>query len=329
MNNQKDPSTAGHDAQRPKEIPSKGWKAIFARVKRQIKSDHLQLASAGVAFYFFLALFPAVSAVISIYGLFVDPAQAQAQIEQFAAVLPQQAQDVVAQIGQHVSGKSSQALGWGLVVSVLLSLWSANKGTKGLFEGINIAYDEEDDRGFFKKNGITLLYTLTVVVLGLAAIALVAAFPALVGQLGLSDTVTSALAILRWPVAALIAAFLIAYAYRAAPDRDNPQWKWISWGSVVALALWLGGSVLFSLYVANFGSFGSTYGSFAAIIILMLWFFLTAFFILLGAEINSEMEHQTAADTTKGPAQPMGQRGAYHADHAAGQPERGDPRRPH
>jgi membrane protein len=219
---------------------------------------------------------------------------------------------------EKTAAKSGQTLGWSLVLSILLSLWSANKGTSALFEGLNIAYNEYDERNFLKKNAVTLLFTIGGIVLGFICMALVVGFPAMVGSLGLPDFARTLIGWLRWPLLMLIIVFALGAMYKIAPDRDNPEFRWVSWGAIIATLLWIGGSLLFSLYVSNFGSYDKTYGSFAAVIILMMWFFLTAFFILLGAEINSEMEHQTRYDTTVGPNEPMGQRGGYHADHVAG-----------
>lgn len=309
----------GHEAEKPIEIPKKGWKDIAIRVKDQIKYDHVTVMAAGVAFYFFLTLFPTIAAALSIYGLVMDPAQVEQQMSQLANILPSQAHDMISGILEKNAGKAGEALGWSLALSILLSLWSANKGTKALFEGVNIAYDEIDERSFLKKNGITLLFTLGGIVIGFICISLVVAFPALIDKLGMPAVLETVIQWLRWPILAAIVILAFAAVYKIAPARDDPEFKWTSWGSVIATLLWLAGSLLFTLYVNNFGSFDETYGSFAAVIILMLWFFLTAFVILLGAEINSEMEHQTRKDTTVGKDKPMGQRGAYHADHVADQ----------
>jgi membrane protein len=212
-------------------------------------------------------------------------------------------------------------------LSILISLWSANKGTKAVFQGVNITYDEIDERGFFKLTALTLLFTIGGIIIGLIAIAMVVAFPAIIDKIGLPSTLETIIQLLRWPILALIVMFALAGVYKVAPCRKSPEFKWTSWGAIIATVLWLAGSLLFSLYVNNFGSFDETYGSFAAVIILMLWFFLTGFIILLGAEINSEMEHQTSRDTTTGEDKPMGQRGGYHADHVAGKDKGNNERR--
>lgn len=307
----------GYRAERPGEIPKSGWKDVFTRVKDQIKADHMDIVSAGVAFYFFLAIFPALAAFVSIYGLVTEPAQVEQQLDQLTAVFPQQAHEMLADRLHSIASQSSETLGWGMALSVLLSLWSANKGTKSLFEGINIAYDERDERGFIKQNALTLMFTLGGMILAIVGLVAVVAVPAMVGNLGLPEIAQTIIRWARWPVLGIILVGVLSLIYKYAPDRDNPKFKWVSWGSVIAAVLWIGGSLLFSWYVKNFGSFDETYGSVAAVIILMLWFNLTAFVILLGAEINSEMEHQTAKDTTVGEDRPIGERNAYHADHVA------------
>lgn len=307
----------GHQAEKPKEIPKSGWKEVFIRVKNQLSKDNMDIVSAGVAFYFFLAIFPALAAAVSIYGLVTDPAQVEQQLSQITSALPEQAHQLLSERLHNIAQKSGSTLGWGMALSILISLWSANKGTKSLFEGINIAYDERDERGFLKQNGLTLLFTLGGIVVGFLCISLVVGFPALVGNLGLSETLQTIIGLTRWLLLGIILIFSLALIYKYAPDRDQPQFKWVSWGSIIATVLWIAGSLLFSWYVNNFGNYGEMYGSLAAVIILMLWFNLTSFIILLGAEINSELEHQTAKDTTIGDSRPMGERNAYHADHVA------------
>ncbi len=317
-------SGSGRQAKKPTEIPKRGWLEIAKRVKSQLAIDHIPIVAAGIAFYFFLAIFPALAAIISVYGLVVQPDQVASQIASLAGGFPQNAQEMISGFGERLTGKSGGELGWGVALSILVSLWSANKGTKAVFEGLNIAYNEVDNRSFIKKNALTLLATLLALITWIVAMALIAGFPAITGMLGLPDIVQTLIDYLRWPLLAVIVMTFLAWIYKIAPDRDSPKIRWVNAGSIVATLLWLGGSMLFSLYVDNFGNFDNTYGSFAAIVVLMLWFFLTAFIILLGGEINSETEHQTATDTTVGPDEPMGQRGAFHADHVAGEHSKKD-----
>lgn len=319
MSNSRVAGRHGHRADSPSEIPPRGWKDIVLRVKDELGKDHLTVVAAGIAFYFFLALFPAMTAMVSLYGLVTEPAQVEQQLSQLTAILPQQAHELVSDILRQIAEKPDQALGFSLLVSILFSLWSANKGMRAVFEGVNITYHEDDGRSFLHKLAITLLFTLGAIVVLILCMALVIGFPAVVGRLGLPGFVQTLAQIARWVVLAAVIVLSLGLIYKVAPARDDPEFKWVSWGAVIATALWILGSLLFSWYVTNFGSFDKTYGSFAAVIILMLWFFLTAFVILLGAEINSEMEHQTRRDTTVGEEQPMGQRDAYYADRVAGE----------
>lgn len=304
----------GRSADRPSEIPRKGWKDILLRVKSQIKKDHASIVAAGVTFYAFLAIFPAIAASVSLYGLFVDPATVEQQMSQLTALLPAQAHELLSQQLSAVASRSNTALGFGVAVSILLAVWSAKKGANALIEGMNIAYDEEDDRGFFKKTFVTFMFTLGGIIVAILCAALVVALPAALGNLGLPEPMAIAVRVLRWVLLAGILLFSLAVVYRYAPDRDRPKWRWVSWGSGIAVVLWLGASWLFSFYVSNFGSYDKTYGSLAAVVILLMWLFISSYIVLLGAEINSEMEHQTKRDSTSGPEEPLGERGAHHAD---------------
>lgn len=304
----------GRDADKPSGIPKKGWKDVFFRVKSQIKEDHVSIVAAGVTFYGFLAIFPAVAAMVSIYGLVVDPATVEQQFAQLTAVLPQQAHDLLSEQLKNLASQSSSTLGVGVAVSILAAVWSAKKGMNALIEGMNIAYDEEDRRGFLKKTAITLAFTFGAVILTIMSMILVIALPAALGNLGLSAPVEFALRVARWVLLGAILLGALATIYRFAPDRDHPKWRWVSWGSSISVALWLAASWAFSYYVSNFGSYNDTYGSLAAVVILLMWLFISAYIVLLGAEINSELEHQTAKDSTEGPEQPLGKRHAHHAD---------------
>lgn len=309
----------GHDAEKPGQIPRNGWKDIGIRVKDQLAKDNVSIVSAGVAYYFFLALFPTIIAAVSIYGLVMDPAQVEQQMSQIAGILPEQASRMLSNILERIAGKTEETLGWSFAVSILVSLWSAQKGTNSVFEGVNIAYDEIDERGFFKRNGLTLLFTLAGIILGILCTALVVAFPALVESINLPFYLETLIQWLRWPLMAAVVMGALGITYKIAPYRRSPRFRWVSPGAIIATILWLAGSILFSVYIDNFGNYDETYGSFAAVIILMLWFYITAYIILLGAEINSEMEHQTRKDSTIGEDKPMGQRNAWHADHVAEQ----------
>lgn len=306
-----------HNANKPSELSKKAWKSIGKRVFHQIKKDHVQITAAGIAFYFFLALFPTIVAAISLYSLILEPGQISEQMTKLRGFVPPETYSIFKGIIDPLLNESSQTLGWSFALSILLSIWSANKGTSAIFEGVNIAYNQLDERGFFKKKALTLVFTLGAIIIGIVSIAAVIGFPSLIDLLGLSSFLTGILSLGRWVLMAAILIFSLGILYKFAPARARARFKWVTSGAAVATLLWLAGSILFSWYVSNFGSFSNTYGSFAAVIILLLWLFLTAFIILIGAEINSEMEHQTSKDSTVGSSKPIGERGAWHADHVA------------
>lgn len=313
--------TPGQEAQSPSQIPKGGLKQVALRVKDQVIKDKIPIVSAGVAFYFFLSLFPALVAMFSIYGWVTDPAEVQQQMEQLTTILPEQARGMISERLQALSSQSEQSLGWGAILSILVSLYSANAGTKYLIEALNIAYDEKNERSFLKNNLVAMGFTLAGMFLGVLSAAFVVGFPALIGKLGLPGILQSILGFSRWLILGTVIMFALSALYKYAPVRSNPKFRWANWGATVAVVLWIVGSLLFSFYVKNFGDYSETYGPAAAVIILMLWFNLTSFIVLLGAEINAELEHQTAQDTTTGEPEPMGDRGAFHADHVAGQHE--------
>jgi len=311
----------GRRAERPSEIPKRGWIATLKRVVQQFFEDQLPIVSAGIAFYFFLAIFPALAAFVSIYGLLLSPAEAVAQVEQLAVALPADVREMLGKVASGLAEESNQTLGWGTGLSVLLSLWSAKKGTNALFEGLNIAYNERNQRGFLKTNALTLLATAVLIIGGIVAIGLVALIPALLDFLQVPAGLDAVLSLVRWPVATLLIIAFLAWIYRIAPDREDARWRWISPGSVFATVGWLVGSLLFSWFIDSFGGFNKAFGTFAAVAILMLWFLLTAVVVLVGAELNAELEHQVVTDSTVPPNRPLGERGAWVADHVADPPD--------
>ena len=308
-----DRTDRGREASRPSEIPKSGWRDILLRVKAEISDDHVSISAAGVAFYGLLAIFPAIAALIGIAGLMLDPAAIEAQLEQVASILPENA----AQIVQDQARKVAQNTGgttFAVIAGLALALYSASSGMRTLMESMNIAYDEEEKRGFVRLYATALVLTLVLIVGVVIALGAMVVLPALLGSLGLGSVFQALLTYGRWPVLALLMVLGLAVIYRYGPSRENAQWRWITPGSIVATVLWVIASILFSIYVRNFGSYNETYGSLGGVIILLMWFWLSAFVVLLGAELNSEMEHQTKKDTTTGGEKPMGQRGAQMAD---------------
>jgi membrane protein len=311
----------GRQAEAPQQIPPKGWMAIAKRTAKEVKQDQVPLLGAGVAFYALLSLFPAIIAGVSIYGLVADPQTVRDQIDKLTRMLSPETADLVGKQLIEVTGSAGGALGVATVVGILTALWSASSGMKALITGVNLAYDEGETRKFVKLRGLSILLTLGAMLLLTVAGATIAGFPPIADNLPVA--LQWVVSILRFVVLAVLLILGLAVLYRYAPNRDEPKWTWVSWGSVVATVLWVLASIGFSIYVNSFGNYNKTYGALAGIIILMFWLYLTAVIVLVGAELNTEMELQTARDTTKGPEQPMGERGGHAADHVAEAPAAG------
>jgi membrane protein len=308
----------GRQAERPQQIPPTGWKDIAKRTMKEVKQDQVPLLAAGVAFYLLLSLFPAIIAGVSIYGLVADPTTVRDQIAGLTKTLSPETAKLVGEQIRQVTGGAGGALGLATVLGIAVALWSASSGMKALITGINMTYDETESRKFVKLRGLALLLTLGAMLLMGIALALIVAFPAVTGDWPTALRWTAS--VLRWLLLAALLVAGLAVLYRYAPNRDEPRWTWVSWGSGVATLLWVLASVGFSVYATFFGNYNKTYGALAGVIILMFWLFLTAFVVLLGAELNTEMELQTARDTTAGPERPMGERQAHAADHVAAVP---------
>jgi membrane protein len=281
---------------------------------RPTRQDNVPLLAAGVALYAFLAIFPTLIAAITLYGLVADPAEVERQITSLARALPAEATQVISGELHSLAAGSPRALSVGLVVSLLLALWTASTGTSNLIKAVNLAYDEEDGRGFVKGRAVALLLTLGAIVFLAVAAALVAVLPAVLGFLGLGPLTRAFVEVARWAGLVVFVMIALAILYRYAPDREHPRFAWTSVGAIVATLLWVLGSAGFSVFAGTVGNYGRTYGALAGVAMLLLWLLLTSFAVLLGAEINSEMEHQTAQDTTHGPQRPMGERRAVKAD---------------
>ena len=308
----------GRSADAPQQIPPKGWKDIAKRTAKEVKQDQVPLLAAGVAFYTLLALFPAIIAGVSIYGLVADPETVRDQIDRLAQRLSPETATILTQQIRQVTSGAGGALGVATVIGILTALWSASSGMKALITGVNLAYDETESRKFVKLRGLSILLTLGAMVLLAVAGATIVGFPPIADNLPV--VLQWVLSILRFVVLAVLLIAGLAVLYRYAPDRDEPKWTWVSWGSGIATLLWILASIGFSIYVNSFGNYNKTYGALAGIIILMFWLYLTAVIVLVGAELNTEMELQTAKDTTAGPTKPMGDRDAHAADHVAESP---------
>ncbi len=304
----------GATADSPAGIPPKGWLQVARRGWAESSADQVPLLAAGVAFFGFLALFPALISLTLIWGLVSDPAGITRQVGTLTASLPPDARSVIEGQLDQLASAPAQALGWGLVITILAALWSASGGIGNLVTAINVAYDEQRKRGFVKDKLVALALTLGAIVFMAVVVALVAGIPVVFDLVGLGGGWRWLAEVVRWVLLALLVIAALAVLYRVAPVREAPKFRWVSVGAVVATLLWLLASAGFSLYVTLFGNYARTYGALAGVVVLMLWLWITSYAVLLGAEINAEAEEQTAKDTTTGPAEPRGRRGAVKAD---------------
>jgi membrane protein len=311
----------GIEAEKPTDIPWRGWKQILKRSWAENKADNMPIIAGGVAFFGFLSIFPALIALISIYGLVASPESVATQVENLSKQLPHSAADLIGTQLKSIVNNSGSALSISLVVSILAALWSASGGMGNLITAVNLAYDEVETRNFVKLKLTSLALTLGAIVFVLITFGLVAVVPAVITALPLGVVGTILAQIATWVVLLGVFAGALAVLYRVAPDRDAPRFRWVSLGAVVVTLVWAAVSVGFAVYVNNFSSYDKTYGAIAGVIVLMLWLYLTCYLVLLGAEINSEAEHQTAHDTTRGEPQPMGDRDAKMADTLPESPE--------
>jgi membrane protein len=308
-----DPSR-GRLAEKPSDIPAPGWKDIILRVYQNIGSDRVVALAAGVTFYSILALFPAIAALVAVYGLFADPNTIAAHFDSLSGMLPEGAVNVLGEEMKRIAAQGNSTLGGTFIIGLATALWSANAGIKSLFDALNLVNKEPEKRGFIKLNTISLTFTLATIVFVLLALGVMVVLPIILNYFGIAAEAELATKILRWPALLLVVMLGLALLYRYGPSRAKPKWRWVTWGSVFAAIAWLAVSILFSWYAANFGSYNKTYGSLGAVIGFMIWIWLSVIVILLGAELNAEIEHQSARDTTTGAAKRMGSRGARMAD---------------
>jgi membrane protein len=304
----------GRGARAPHEMPRRGWTDVLWRTWEEASNDRLLSVAAGVTFYVLLALFPAIAAFVSIYGLVADSGTVASHVGSLSAMLPGDAVEIVGEQVNRIAGQETRALGFAFAGSLLLSLWSANAGMKALIDALNVVYEEEEKRSFVRLTLMSLAFTIGVMLFLAAALGLIVAVPVVLQAVGLGETVDFLVRLARWPLLLVAVAFALSVAYRYGPSREEPRWRWVTPGGLAAAALWVVASLLFNWYAANFGSYNETYGSLGAAVVFMTWIWISTAVVLLGGELNAELEHQTAIDTTSGPRQPIGRRGARMAD---------------
>lgn len=304
----------GRLAESPYKIPIKGWKDIAFRLKDALARDHIGLIAAGVAFYALLALFPAITALIALGGLLIEPSQIVDQIGRLSGMLPREVTQIVLDQASAVAGSRDGGLGLAAVFGLALAVYSASKGMASLIEGLNVAYDETEKRGYVKLRLLTLGLTLLLVLGLLVGMAMTLALPMVLALINLGAMTEIAVTAGSFVLMVILTLFGLSVIYRFGPSRANARWQWVSVGALVGCFGWLLASAGFAVYVGNFGSYNESFGSLAGVIVMLTWLWISAFIVLLGAEINGEIEAQTRHDTTTGKSMPMGERGASKAD---------------
>ena len=304
----------GRWARGPLQIPWAGWKDILVRTYREIQEDRLLALAAGVAFYSLIALFPGIAAGVSSYALFANTATISNHLQVAADIVPANALDIMNTEITRIAAKSDGRLTFGFLLGLAIALWSANAGMKAIFDALNIIYDEDEKRGIIRLNLVSLFFTICAIAGAGLAVAFVVVFPLLLAAFGVTSFDHPIVGYLRWPVLFVLLILGLSVLYRYGPSRRRVKWRWLSVGSVAAALAWLAVSSLFSWYLGNFANYNATYGALGAVVGMMMWMWLSTIVVLVGAELNSEIEHQTAHDSTVGAEQPLGTRGAVMAD---------------
>jgi membrane protein len=304
----------GREATTPEQIPSRGWRDILLRVFWSISEDRILSTSGSVAFFALLAIFPGIAAIVSLYGLFADASTIGNHLSLLSGFLPDGVLQLIAEQITLISRQGNETLGTAFAVGLLIAVGSANSGMAALFDALNVVYDEREKRTLIRFYSTTFLFTLAGIVFVIVAITGVVLLPLMLKFVGLATTTEWLLAILRWPILFMTLVVSLACIYRHGPSRRDARWRWVTWGSILGALLWIAASSLFSWYVAAFDSYNATYGSLGAGVGFMVWLWLSTVIVLLGGELNAEMEHQTARDTTEGGPKPLGSRGAMMAD---------------
>lgn len=304
----------GRTADEPTQIPAPGWKDIVWRVFWSLPQDRVLATAGGVAFFALLAVFPGLATIVSLYGLVADPSVIYQHLSLLTGVLPSGVLDLLARELTRITKQGAGTLSTTSILSLLIAFWSANSGVSALFDALNVIYKEREKRTLVRFYGTTLLFTLSSVVFALIATGMVVAMPVILNQIGLRSSADAALRLVRWPALLVVVSLGLSAIYRYGPSRREAKWRWVTWGSSIAALLWVCASALFSWYVASFDSYNRTYGSLGAGVGFMTWIWLSAVIVLLGAELNAEMERQTARDSTTGRPKPLGSRQAFAAD---------------
>ncbi|WP_350543879.1 YihY/virulence factor BrkB family protein [Pseudoalteromonas sp. 5-MNA-CIBAN-0065] len=305
----------GQDAQQPVNIPLLGWWDITKRIFTQMSRDNLSLVAAGVAFYALLAIFPALAALVSIYAYFASPTDIGAHLSQVIELLPESTGELILSQIASIAQSSSTSLSLSAIGTLILTIWSSSKGSQALITACNISYQEYEKRSFFKAQLVRFLFSIGAIVVAVFALLIIGILPVVLNLVGLKENIDLLITFISWPLLAFTFNFALVLLYRYAPHRKPAKWRWITLGSVIATILWIVASIGFSFYVSKFASYNETYGSLGGVVIMLMWLYISAYIVILGATINAASEQQTAIDSTIGPDKKRGERGAYVADH--------------
>ncbi len=304
----------GREAERPSDLPLSGWKDVMWRVYSEMQEDSIMLLAAGATFYLLLALFPFLTAFVSLYGFVSDPKTVADQIAFLGSFMPSGGVELIGSQLKALATQDTSSLSFGFIIGLGVALWSANNGVKALIEGLNVAYGEHEKRSFLWLNLVSFTFTLGAIFISICFLVSVGVVPAVLAFLHLDTWAELLIRIGRWPImlAAIVAAITLLYRY--GPSRQRPKWRWVTWGAAIAAVVWVVTSIAFSFYLQNFADYNATYGTLGAVIGFMVWTWISVVILFVGAEVNAEMEHQTKKDSTTGAPQPLGARGAYMAD---------------
>jgi membrane protein len=274
------------------DAPRGGWLQTCTRVLAQVGEDRVLAEAAGVTFYTLLAAFPAMAALISLYGLVADPATIASHLSIAGGLVPAGGMQIISEQVHSLAAAGHQALGFGAVTGIVFSLWSASAGIRAIFDALNAVYEEREQRGFVRRVLLSLAFTLGGILFVVLAVAGVVALPIVLDYAGLKSSTDTLLSLLRWPVLLAAVSFMLGMIYRFGPSQARGKWRWVSWGSGFAAIVWVLASAGFSYYAANFGSYNKTYGSLGAAVGFMTWIWISTIIMLVGAELNAEMERR-------------------------------------
>jgi membrane protein len=304
----------GRTARRPSDIPARGWWDVSWRTVKRFSEDNITLIAGGLAMYALLSVFPALAAMVSIYGLFATPGDVINQMSGFAGVLPPGVWDIFNTELKSITQTGQGTLTAAAVLSIVVALWSARAAMSSLMTATNIAYREREKRGFIRTTLLSLAFTLGAILGFLVMLALGVVIPLALAAFGAGEWTKAALGVLRGALLWVVMVLGLAVIYRYAPAREHARWRWVTPGSLFASTVCLVASALFAFYVTNFAGYAKTYGALGGVVVLLMWFYISSVVVLMGAQINAEMERQTVEDTTDRRDAPLGQRGAFAAD---------------